>query len=398
MKSLFLLTVILCIAFAADAQNVGIGTTNPDASAKLDVTSTDKGMLVPRMTEAQRNAISAPATGLLIYQTDNTPGFYYYNGSAWGPVSKSGAGNTAGYGTWGDCSSNNISEYYPVTDATGSADDDFGYSVSISGNCAIVGAPYDDVGTNVDQGSASIYQWDGTGWVMMQKLTDATGSASDYFGTSVSISGNYAIVGARYDDVGSNINQGSASIYHWDGGNWVLMQKLTDATGSAYDYFGNSVSISGNYAIVGATYAEVSTNNEQGSVSIYQWDGANWVLMQKLTDATGSAFDYFGTSVSISGNYAIIGASGDDVGTNIEQGSASIYHWDGTNWVLMQKLTDAYGGTDEHFGGSVSISGNYAIVGAYNDVVGTNTDQGSASIYHWDGTNWVMMQKLTDAT
>ena len=71
--------------------NIGIGTTSPNASAKLDITATDGGLLIPRMTQTQRNAITSPATGLQIYQTDNTPGFYYYNGTAW--ISSLGADN-----------------------------------------------------------------------------------------------------------------------------------------------------------------------------------------------------------------------------------------------------------------------------------------------------------------
>lgn len=64
---------------------VGIGTIAPDGSAQLEVSSPNKGVLIPRMNQSARNGIGSPATGLLIYQTDNTPGFYYYNGSAWVP-------------------------------------------------------------------------------------------------------------------------------------------------------------------------------------------------------------------------------------------------------------------------------------------------------------------------
>ncbi|WP_222166732.1 hypothetical protein [Edaphocola aurantiacus] len=74
--------------------NLGIGTASPSASAKLDVSSTTQGLLTPRMTQAQRNAISSPATGLLIYQTDNTPGFYFYNG-AWTALSGSGGSSSS---------------------------------------------------------------------------------------------------------------------------------------------------------------------------------------------------------------------------------------------------------------------------------------------------------------
>lgn len=84
MKKITLALLGLAITYLAHAQNnVGIGTASPQASAALDISSTTKGLLIPRMTEAQRNAIASPATGLMIFQTDNTPGFYYYTGSSW---------------------------------------------------------------------------------------------------------------------------------------------------------------------------------------------------------------------------------------------------------------------------------------------------------------------------
>src|SRR5690554_207979 len=84
MKKLF--TLIVLIACAGLHAQVGIGTTNPDGSAALDVTATDKGMLVPRLTTAQRVAISSPATGLLVYDT-TVQGFWFYNGSTWSDLS-----------------------------------------------------------------------------------------------------------------------------------------------------------------------------------------------------------------------------------------------------------------------------------------------------------------------
>jgi hypothetical protein len=82
-----------------NGSSVGIGTVSPSASAALEVNSTTKGILLPTMTQTQRNAISTPATGLLIYQSDNTPGFYYYNGSAWTAIAgaAAGGGGAAGY-------------------------------------------------------------------------------------------------------------------------------------------------------------------------------------------------------------------------------------------------------------------------------------------------------------
>jgi hypothetical protein len=85
MKQFFTLLAAVVLTATTYAQ-VGIGTTTPDASSALDITSTTKGLLIPRMTAAQRDAISSPAIGLMIYQTDGTVGFYYYNGSSWAEV------------------------------------------------------------------------------------------------------------------------------------------------------------------------------------------------------------------------------------------------------------------------------------------------------------------------
>ncbi|MCS7074866.1 MAG: hypothetical protein NZ108_10410, partial [Bacteroidia bacterium] len=81
-----------CLTQVNQAQNVGIGTATPDASSLLDLTSTTRGLLTPRMTAAQRTAITSPATGLLVYQTDGTPGFYYYDGSTWVLISTTSSG------------------------------------------------------------------------------------------------------------------------------------------------------------------------------------------------------------------------------------------------------------------------------------------------------------------
>jgi FG-GAP repeat len=385
MKKLFFLILTVTAHQITTAQNVGIGTTAP--TEKLQVAGNIKADTIkPNGIKLTPNAgngkvLISDAAGVGSWQASSI---------------LAGAGNI-GYGVWGDCATNgNISEYQPVADATGEAGDRFGNTVSISGNYAIVGASLDDVGANLNQGSASIYQWDGSSWVLMQKITDATGAANDNFGTSVSISGNYAIIGADGDDVGANANQGSVSIYQWNGSSWVLMQKITDAFGAANDDFGNSVSISGNYAIIGADGDDVGANAAQGSASIYQWNGSSWVLMQKITDAAGEQNDRFGYSVSISGSYVIIGAFLDDVGANTSQGSASIYARFISTWTLQEKITDATGASNDYFGTSVSISGSYAIIGAEGDDVGANIDQGSASIYKREGTSWVLMRNVTD--
>jgi hypothetical protein len=279
-----------------------------------------------------------------------------------------------------------------ITDPTGATEDKFGFSVSISGSYAVIGSPDDDIGASTDQGSALIYQYNGTSWVLMQRITDPGGASFDQFGGSVSISGNYIVVGSNTDVVGPNANQGSATIFRFNGTNWVFMQKIVDADGAANDNFGHSVSISGNSLVVGALRDDVGTDIDQGSASIYRFNGTSWVLAEKIFDPQGAANDNFGSQVSISGGYIIVGTPFSSSG----RGSVSIYHNYRNNWILMQKIANPAGTIDDTFGSAVSISGDYAFVGARGDDVGLNSNQGSVRIYRRVGLGWQPLQYITD--
>jgi virulence-associated protein VapD len=157
----------------------------------------------------------------------------------------------------------------------GAANDFFGLSVAISadGAYAVIGVVADDVGANTDQGSAYIFVRSGTSWTQQAKLVASYGAADDFFGCSVSISadGAYAVIGARYDGVGANTNQGSAYIFVRSSTSWTQQAKLVASDGADGDWFGQSVSISadGAYVVIGASYDDVGTNTNQGSAYIF---------------------------------------------------------------------------------------------------------------------------------
>jgi len=109
--------VLFAFGTALAQQNVGIGTSTPDPSALLHLESTSKGLLIPRMTQAQRNAIGSPATGLMIYQTDNNPGFYYWNGTAWIPLLSSTSGSGLFWSLTGNSGTNPATNFLGTTDA-----------------------------------------------------------------------------------------------------------------------------------------------------------------------------------------------------------------------------------------------------------------------------------------
>ncbi|HLM00375.1 MAG TPA: FG-GAP repeat protein, partial [Pyrinomonadaceae bacterium] len=125
----------------------------------------------------------------------------------------------------------------------------FGYSVALSGDTAIVGVPLDSLESinpaSVSEGSAYVFTRSGASWTLQQRLTASDGANRDYFGANVSIDGDTAVVGALFDDVGANVNQGSAYVFNRSGTVWTQQAKLTATQGAAGDRFGVSVEISG---------------------------------------------------------------------------------------------------------------------------------------------------------
>ncbi|KAL7474070.1 hypothetical protein ACHAWX_000012, partial [Stephanocyclus meneghinianus] len=184
-----------------------------------------------------------------------------------------------------------------LTAADGAASDYFGWSVGISGNVVVVGAYLDDdKGSN--SGSAYIFDLnESTGvWSQKAKLTAADGAASDNFGISVSISGNVVVVGAHLDD-DKGSNSGSAYIFELNESTaaWSQKAKLTAVDGAAYDYFGWSVSMYGNVVAVGA-YSDDDKGSNSGSAYIFELSEStgDWIQKAKLTAADGAASDSFG--------------------------------------------------------------------------------------------------------
>ena len=315
-------------------------------------------------------------------------------------VSISGNGNVALVGSYqdDDKGSGSGSAYIFTKQANGSymqtsklvaidgADSDqFGWSVSISGNgnVALVGANGDDdKGTN--SGSAYIFTKQANGdYLQTQKLVASDGTDNDQFGRSVSISsdGNVVLVGAYNDgDKGA----GSGSVYIFTklstNGSYMLTGKLVASDGAASDRFGYSVSISGdgNVALIGAYWDDDKGTNSGSAYIFTKQTNGSYTQTRKLVTGDGAENDQFGWSVSISGNgnVALIGAIyDDDKGAN--SGSAYIFTKQANGAYLQtQKLVASDGAENDQFGWSVSISGdgNVALVGAYLD-----DDNGSSS-------------------
>ncbi len=278
-----------------------------------------------------------------------------------------------------------------LTALDAAAGDIFGWSVAISGDTAVIGA-FSDVASS-GPGSAYVFVRSGTAWSQQAKLTASDEAAGDNFGGSVAIAGDTVVVGANgNDDVPSN--SGSAYVFVRSGTTWTQQAKLTALDAAAADFFGTSVSVAGDTAVVSAT-GDDDGGSGSGSAYVFVRSGTTWTQQAKLIaldDAAGDEFGY-SVSVSVSGDTGIIGArSDDDAGNN--SGSAYVFVRSGTAWTQQAKLTslDAAGG--DFFGYSVGVAGDTAVIGVVGDDDG-GTNTGSVYLFVRSGTTWTQQAKLT---
>ncbi|KKK53367.1 hypothetical protein LCGC14_3095500, partial [marine sediment metagenome] len=215
-----------------------------------------------------------------------------------------------------------------------------------------------------------------------QKLLASDGQTHDYFGSSVSIDGDTMAIGA-YGVGGNAQNTGAVYVFTFINDRWVEQAKLTVSDPYYFENFGSSVSMDGDSLIVGA-----NGNDENGSYSgaayVFVRENNSWTERAKLMASDGAPGDYFGISVSIDGDTAVIGAYGDEDGGS-DSGAAYVFFRDGSGWIEQAKLI-SHGQLREgdKFGEHVSIDGDTIVVGAPGDVI----DYGAAYVFTRNNGLW----------
>ncbi|MBC7796563.1 MAG: hypothetical protein H7Z37_06805 [Pyrinomonadaceae bacterium] len=278
--------------------------------------------------------------------------------------------------------------------------DFFGISVDISGDTVIIGARTKTIGTNTAQGVAYIFDRTGTTWTQTQRLTASDAAAMDDFGVSVAIKGDTAIVGADSKDNLVVQNQGAAYIFTRTSPTvWTQQAKITALDGLANDNFGFSVDVDGNTVVVGAWTKNNVTVSNQGAAYIFVRDANNlWMQEAKLLASDGATLDRFGFSAALDGTTAIIGAYNADISGNADAGAAYIFNrsvtMTGATWTQTQKLTADDNAANDTFGASVGIDNKVLVVGSPLADVSGKTDQGATYVFTLDGANWTQLSKL----
>ena len=273
-----------------------------------------------------------------------------------------------------------IRQQVELTASDAQPNDYFGSAVSLSDNRALIGG---GLANPIDEGAAYVYVFDGTNWIQEARLTPSDGRPFDFFGSSVSLSGNRALIGGGLSDH----NKGAAYTFVFDGTSWTQEAKLIPSDLRNNNNFGSSVSLQGNRALIGASAA--SSISAPGKAYIFVFDGTVWSQQAELTQAHQTNLD-FGVSLSLSGNRALIGADQSTTGN----GKAYIFAFDGVTWNQETELTASDGQVADRFARSVSLSGNRALIGA--DQLQQNPPApGKSYIFAFDGTSWNQEAELT---
>ena len=258
--------------------------------------------------------------------------------------------------------------------------DNLGESVGMSGDYAMVGVPNDDTDNGRNAGSVQVFLRSETGWIQHQKLHTSDTVGGDQFGTTLAMSGDYAIIGApRKDDFGNN--SGAAYIFTRQGTEWIEQAKLVAPDARPGDYFGISVAIDGDTALVGGHRIN-KPSADAGSVYVFERLGNSWIQTAHLTAPDATKFAYFGFSVGIDGDTAIVGATRDDE-EGQDAGAAYVFVRSGIQWTFQEKLIGNNTEAEDNFGYAVDVDGDFAIVTSPK-----NKGSGAAYIYQREGAVW----------
>ena len=270
----------------------------------------------------------------------------------------------------------------------GAKNDQFGHSVSVDGNVAVIGAYQHDTNGNDNAGAAYVFTKVSGAWSGPVKLIASDGAAKDEFGISVAIDVDTVVVGAHQPTYQENnkdvdVGPGAAYVFTEVDGVWSQAAKLTASDGVVNDWFGYSVAVYEDTIVIGARQHDVDGNSNAGAAYLFtKPTGGSWAdsTEAKLTASGGAGFDYFGQSVAVHGNTIVVGAHQHDVTEEQDNtGAAYVFTKSGAwaNNSAQVELTATDADTGAQFGYSVAVDGDTVVVGAEKD----DNTRGSAYVF-----------------
>lgn len=289
-----------------------------------------------------------------------------------------------------------FSEAQKLISSDAAPSDNFGESVFIDLSVALVGSPFSDGAAGSGTGAAYVFRFTDSAWNLEQKLEAPDAAPQDFFGKSVALNGNVAVIGAHNDDCAAGSACGSAYVFRFNGKLWSFEQRLVAPDPGPTDLFGFSVAATTNLILVGAHRHDsciIPTHTECGAAYVFRFNGASWAFEQKLVaDDRDFSNEYFGYSVAATTDLFLIGAYND--GGNSHLGAAYTFRHNGSSWIQEQKLTAPVPQVGATFGRSVATDGDTVAVGEplRNCVIGSFC--GAIHVFRWTGSSWIHEQQV----
>ncbi|MCB1209737.1 MAG: hypothetical protein KDK97_10440, partial [Verrucomicrobiales bacterium] len=244
------------------------------------------------------------------------------------------------------------------------ASDQFGYSLAVDGDSLIVGAPYrDDVATS-DSGAAYTFTRSGSVWTQEQKLTAPVPQAISRFGWSVALSADRSLIGSPAEDTIAGIDAGNSYVFERDTGTWSHQISLSNGEAGAGDRFGWAVALDGSTVAAGARSDDTVAGADTGSVYVFTTNGSTWSLQTQIIPDDVGAGDFFGSSVSLSGDTLAIGSPSNDATAVGDAGAAYVWVRSAGIWTQQSKLIAPTPQVGAEFGTTISINTDTVIAGA----------------------------------
>jgi hypothetical protein len=267
--------------------------------------------------------------------------------------------------------------------------DCFGVRIALQGNTALIGA--DDEISQDDHGAVYVFTRTGTTWTEQQKLTSPDGDPFDLFCTPA-LDGDTALIAAQFDD-DMGIDAGALYVFTRTGTTWTQQAKLYASDAMAGEWFGFEVSLDGDTAVT-TTYNMWNDTVNPGAAYVFTRSGTTWTQQAKLVGLDTVPGDTFGYDVALDDDTILVGAVNDITEQGDYSGSAYVFTRTGTTWTQEAKLLHSNGTKWDWLGTSVSLEGDTALIGAANEEESGAEGTGAAYVFTRTGTTWTEQQRL----
>lgn len=432
---LFTFSLLIILSISLKAQ-VGIGTTNPDTTAILDITSIDKGLLIPRLQQNKIDDILQPATGLIVFNATFAK-IQYYDGFQWLDLKIEDGTPSRIVNMDGDIAIETelgladknvkviVANQEVMTIDTAKvfiqsglvlSDDPFQQPkarLEVAGRIKI-----DDDTTAIpeegmirwNEGLNDFEGYTGSKWLSFTQqrtgygvpaplrvsetaqFVDPNGEGSDNYGDAIAMDGDYLAIGAPRFGTNFSPLRGQVQIYKREEGNWNLEQVIYGSNSGSAERLGSSLDMQNGRLLIGARNAEIAGVLGKGKAYLYVNNGGVWELEEEFVASDGAANDFFGSAVALHDSTIVVGALLADISGEADRGAAYVFYQQNGQWLFQTKLVDASGVANDQFGASLDIEGEQIVVG------NQSLDLGFAQIYRRNGLVWSATERLIPNT